>query len=355
MKQLNIMLKPASSMCNLRCRYCFYVDESSHRNTPNYGIMAKETAQRVIESIYKDLNDGDRITFAFQGGEPTLAGLSFFEHFVGKVKEQPRKVDVSYALQTNGIAIDETWCDFFKKENFLVGLSLDGYAELHNACRVDSKGIGTYSHAINAKRLFDKYKLVYNILTVLTSEAAHNPQKVWQFIQSENIEYIQFIPCLKGLDEDEDDHAISPKEFYRFYKAILPEWKAAADSGQYVSVKFLEDMNDLLQYGQSTACGMNGRCSPQFVVESDGSVYPCDFYCTDEHLIGNLTQISIRQAFESQVSIEFRADAGKASPTCSSCGYRRICNGGCKRQRSAMCTDSNGFCGFRELLNSING
>jgi uncharacterized protein len=223
-----------------------------------------------------------------------------------------------------------------------VGLSLDGYAEIHNKNRVDNIGAGTYSRVCNAKRLLESYKVDFNILTVLTREAARHPQKMWNFIEKEDISYIQFIPCL-----DKTDCGLSPGEFYGFYSGLF---KTARSNGKYISVKLFEDIIDLFALGKAAACGMNGQCSPQFVVEADGSVYPCDFYCTDEFRLGNLKELSLRDAFESSAAKAFRQAKRKLPQACDNCRYLIACNGGCKRQFHAMCVDAKGFCGFKALL-----
>jgi uncharacterized protein len=324
----------------MACGYCFYADEGKRRNVANYGIMTQETAAAVISSVFCDLSDGDKIVFAFQGGEPTIAGLSFYEYFISEVEKQTVKAAVSYALQTNGILADETWCEFFKRHNFLVGLSLDGYMELHNSNRTTIGGVGTFSRVMKAKKLLDKYAVDYNILAVLTNAMARHPQKVWNFIANVGVRYIQFIPCLDEL---------GPRNFYNFYSAIFPLWKRHKS---YVSVKLFEDIIDMFIYGRATACGLNGQCQPQFVVEADGGVYPCDFYALDEFKLGNLTKDSLRQTFESQVSKEFRAKRAVAR-ICEKCRYRPSCNGGCKRQFFAICGHDKDFCGYSMLLDEI--
>ncbi|MDL2327594.1 radical SAM protein [Ruminococcaceae bacterium OttesenSCG-928-A11] len=158
------MLKPASALCNLRCRYCFYADVSSLRGVPNYGIMSGETAHDVIGNIYRDLEDGDEITLAFQGGEPTLAGLDFFKGFVAGVERQPVRARVNWALQTNGVLLDRDWCAFLREKHFLVGLSLDGDAAQHNANRVDGHGQGSFAQVMAAKRLLEAAGVDYNVL-----------------------------------------------------------------------------------------------------------------------------------------------------------------------------------------------
>ena len=122
MKSLNIMIKPASSLCNMRCKYCFYADVSSMRDTASFGIMSDETMKNVLDNIYSCLKSGDKVNFVFQGGEPTLTGLEFFIRFTDIVSGW-NGISVSYALQTNAIIIDDEWCKFLKKYNFLMGVS----------------------------------------------------------------------------------------------------------------------------------------------------------------------------------------------------------------------------------------
>lgn len=125
MKKISILVKPASSFCNMRCKYCFYSNVSSLREVRTFGNMTKETTEKMIENIYKDLDDGDELNMAFQGGEPTMAGLPYFEHLILCINNQIKDVRVNFAIQTNGMLINEKWCEFLKKYNFLVGLSID--------------------------------------------------------------------------------------------------------------------------------------------------------------------------------------------------------------------------------------
>ena len=168
MKQITVLIKPASSLCNMRCAYCFYSDVSASRENPSFGIMKKETAETIIEHIFIDLAPGDAITFAFQGGEPTLAGLDFFKFFTAAVDKRSAGVKVNYALQTNGLLLNEEFTGFLKDSGFLTGLSLDGPAALHNQNRADAGGGGTFGKVIRAKRLLDAIKAPYNVLAALT-------------------------------------------------------------------------------------------------------------------------------------------------------------------------------------------
>jgi uncharacterized protein len=354
MKQLSVLIKPASSLCNMRCRYCFYADVSKMRSIPNYGLMTRDTAVAIIENIYEDLSDGDNITFAFQGGEPTLSGLHFFEFFVFQVKEKFQNVQVFYALQTNGLMLNDEWCVFLKSNNFLVGLSLDGDVTAHNSNRLDCNQQGTFSRVMQSKQLLESHNVDYNVLTVLTNGTARHPQKTWDFILKENIRYIQFIPCLDGLDAHKKSvWGLTPRKFYSFYTALFPLWKEQIQKNNFFSVKLFDDLMNLFVLGQATACGINGLCHPQFVIESDGSIFPCDFYVLDEYKIGNLKEITIRQAFNLSMIGSLHKHRPTLPQICGNCHYKFICGGGCKRLQSAMYVAPDGFCGLRSLLDDV--
>lgn len=142
MKHLSVMIKPASSLCNLRCKYCFYADVAALREVPSYGVMQPETLDAVLRSLRDGLAGGDRLLLSFQGGEPTLAGLGFFRRVTELAAQWPADIRVEYALQTNGILLDPQWCAFLKEHRFLVGISYDILHDLHDAARVDAGGRG---------------------------------------------------------------------------------------------------------------------------------------------------------------------------------------------------------------------
>jgi uncharacterized protein len=352
MKHLTILIKPASALCNMGCGYCFYRDVSETRAAPSAGVMTRETLALVVANLYADLDDGDHVVFAFQGGEPLLAGLGFFEAFIGQVQGQTKKVAVQYALQTNGLLIDGAWCAFLKAHRFLVGLSLDGPAHLHDRNRLDAAGKGTFRRVLNAKALLDQQEVPYNILSVLTREMARHPQEIWNFILKNRIGYVQFIPCLAPLGAAAlPPQALTPEGFAAFYKTLLPLWRKGYGTTHTTSVKLFDDVGALLARGRQVACGIAGQCHPQFVVEADGTAYPCDFYCLDQRRLGSLRATPLRALFESEAARAFWADRGETSPLCARCGFQTICGGGCKRMRQAVCVSKDGaYCGYRDFL-----
>lgn len=171
MKYFSLLIKPASSTCNLRCSYCFYADVANSREQTNYGIMNEETMEHLIDATLNHFNEDVTITFAFQGGEPTCAGLEYFKKFVAYVNTQKKDYHYfHYAIQTNATLLSEEWMPFLYEHQFLVGVSLDGYIKNHNKCRKDANSKDTYMTIMNNISLLRKYNIEFNILTVLTSE-----------------------------------------------------------------------------------------------------------------------------------------------------------------------------------------
>lgn len=351
-KHISVLIKPASSLCNIRCKYCFYENVSSLRETPSHGKMKEETVQKMIENIFADLNDGDRLTLAFQGGEPTIAGLDYFQHVITLVTAQKKQVEVQYAIQTNGILINKEWCTFLKEHRFLVGLSIDGHPFYHDKNRVDPAGKGTFHRVIETKKMFDDYGIEYNVLCVLTDALAKEATQVFQFLKDENIRYVQFIPCLDDLGAStRNSYSLTPQNFASFYKVILNDWLQELAKGNFISIKLFDDIINLLVNQQVTACGMLGNCSVQYVIEADGSVYPCDFYVLDEYRLGYIQDQTLRELFGQSNAKKFLCSRTSLPDHCSDCPFLKMCRGGCKRMNDAMYVDeAANYCGYQSLL-----
>jgi uncharacterized protein len=314
--------------------------------------------QAILEHILRDLEDHDEITLVFQGGEPTLAGLAWYEDFIQDFLSIQRRsgkknLVVNYALQTNGLLLDGAWGKLFRQHNFLVGLSLDGGPHFHNRHRLDARGRGTYERVLHSKEVLEEWGVEYNILTVLTNETAKHPEKICRFMEDEKIRYIQFIPCLEDLDgENVSKAALRPMGFANFYTVLLRWWIRNLEKGVYISVKFFDDVVNLFFKGIPTACGIDGQCQVQYVVEADGSVYPCDFYVLDDYHAGNLTRQTLREIFETDTMRTFVLSSRAVPSVCRTCTYRNICRGGCKRMQRVMYYGGGGgsICGYKTFL-----
>ncbi len=333
----------------MRCRYCFYADVSDMRSVKSYGIMSKEVAKTLIERVCD--TSPKSVTFAFQGGEPTLAGLDFYRFFVSEAeKTLPEKTAVFYSIQTNGLMIDEEWCRFFKEKGFLVGLSLDGYRELHDFNRPDSEKEGTHSRVIRAASLLEKAEVDFNILTVVTKQLVGRGEKLFKFYKNSGFSYVQLIPCLDSLDgEGKKEYSLSSEGYGAFLKELFPLWAESALKGEYISVRLFDNITRLAAVGECEMCGMRGACSPQLVIEADGGVYPCDFYVLDSYLCGNIGENSIEEILSSDRMREFlKHSVGKG---CQSCRYLSFCGGACKRYRD-LYFEKEGYCPYKDFLDT---
>lgn len=353
MKELSFLIKPASSMCNMRCRYCFYADVSKRRERASYGLMTYNTAKRLIAAAAADAHPGDRLTFAFQGGEPTLAGLDFYRCFFRTAQELLPRNSVCFSLQTNGLILDEAWCALLRENDVLVGLSVDGGPQLHNAYRLDATGRGTYDRIHTAMKLMKQYGVRYNILCVLTAQAARHPAAIWNWLKKEDVEYVQFIPCLDGLEPcGGAPWALPPSRLRSFYRQLFPLWRRRLEEGPFISVKLFDDLIAQYLLGQVTACGMSGHCTVQYVIEANGDVFPCDFYVLDEYRMGSILDSRPSELYLNGQAFLARGQGCMEKEPCRSCSYRGVCGGGCKRQRDSMYIEK-GICHYAMLLDEI--
>lgn len=334
MPPINFLIKPASSNCNLRCRYCFYTSIAENREIPSYGIMKEDTLEILVK---KGLEYADHYCgFAFQGGEPTLAGLEFFQKFVALQKKyNTKKLKVQNSIQTNGMLIDEEWAKFLHDNNFLVGLSLDGTKEVHNLNRVGLNKDGTFNRVMRTVELFDKFKVEYNILYVVTSQSARYANKIYNFFKKKGFKYLQFINCLDPLNVEpgKEPYSLRPDDLERFLKITFDRWYEDFIKGDYVSIRYFDNLVFMLLGNRPEACSMTGVCSANCVVESDGGVYPCDFYVLDKWKLGNIKDGEIAEMISSETAKRFIKPSLYMPEECQKCEWVSLCRGGCRRER----------------------
>ncbi len=335
MPPLSVMIKPSSSLCNMRCRYCFYADVSAQREFENFGLMTKETAENLIKSAL-EFADGESVAFAFQGGEPLISGMEYFRNFVDCVnRTNVKKSEIFYSLQTNGTLITDEWAEFFVRNKFLIGLSLDGDYNC-NKFRLDSEGKNTYYTIYESAEILKKHKVEFNILTVLTGFAAENGAKIYKHFRNNGFKYIQFIPCLRPFgDKSESELYMTEEQFADFLIEVFNLYVKDFYRGNYVSVRYFDNLVRLYLGDRPEQCGLCGHCTYQFVAEGNGNIYPCDFYCTDEWLLGNINEKKLKAMAESDKAKKFIMESLAVDEKCRNCKFYPLCRGGgCKRQRN---------------------
>ncbi|MCD7768717.1 MAG: anaerobic sulfatase maturase [Oscillospiraceae bacterium] len=337
MDTVSLLIKPASGRCNMRCRYCFYEDVSELREKADLGFMSEETLERMVREAMATARK--RVSFAFQGGEPMLRGLPFFRRFIELERQYLKPgIQIEHSIQTNGTLVDQEWADFFRENHFLVGLSMDGTRELHDGSRVDSKGSGSWDTVLRSLRLLQRNQVDVNLLCVVTGTAARRGQAIYQNLKKLGCRYMQFIPCLDPLEKERGSmsYSLSPKRYGQFLCVVFDQWYRDWAAGDYVSIRAFDDYVHLLAGQPAGTCATSGRCGQYFVVEGDGSVYPCDFFVLDQWRMGRLGEQSLAELSRSPVAARFCSEGRGAPEACAGCQWLPLCGGGCRRDWIGM-------------------
>jgi uncharacterized protein len=331
---ISVLIKPASSKCNLNCEYCFYHDVANKRTVADFGFMSLETIGAIIQKVLQFASG--YATFSFQGGEPTLCGIDFFRSVVQlQNKLNVNNVKINNCIQTNGLLINSEWAEFLHDHNFLVGLSLDGHRDLHDQHRVDAKGNGTYKRVMQTAALFNHYRVEYNILFVVTNLAARYPDKLYNYFKIHDFNFLQFIPCIDPVDNERGAHnySLSPKRYIFFLKNFFDRWYADFMGGREVSIRYFDNLVRMTMGMPPEMCSLLGSCQCQFVFEADGSVYPCDFYVTDEWKLGNIHKDELLDLYGRDNCKRFITSSLSTELVCQHCQWKFLCKGGCRRDR----------------------
>ncbi len=328
------MVKPASGACNMRCAYCFYADEVARRERGLRPRMDAKTLECLVREIF-GAADG-YCSIAFQGGEPTLSGTAFYREFLRLERRyNTRRVPVHHAFQTNGLLLDKDWCDLFREGKFLVGVSLDGTETTHDGHRRDASGGPTYARVLTGIELLRASGVEFNILTVVNRLTAPAVREIYEDYRARGFRWQQYIPCLDPLGEVPGSRgpSISPEEYGRFLVELFNLWHADWMLGRAPVLRQFENYFGVLLGYAPESCDHRGVCGRQFVVESDGSVYPCDFYCLDEWFLGNIRKRTFAQLAARSAELGFERSSFDHAERCRACRYFQICRGGCRRLR----------------------
>lgn len=330
MPPLTVMIKPASSLCNMACRYCFYRDVAAHRQQYSYGMMTLEVLEQLVRRALT-YADG-QASFSFQGGEPMLAGLNFYRQLmIFEKRYNTRNLTISNSIQTNGTLIDDEWAAFFAENNFLVGVSVDGSQAVHDANRIFANGGVTYEKVQEGIGCLVKACAEYNVLCVVTSEAAEQGIEIFHALKKHK--YLQFIPCIEGFDEELSVHAPGAKAYGRFLKGVFDCYERSWRQGKYVSVRTFDNYIGMIRGQRPEHCGMTGRCGIYYLAEANGNIYPCDFYVLDQWKLGNISSDSFVRLASRERKLGFVESSLPTAAQCKECKWHFICRGGCRRDR----------------------
>ena len=345
-----VMAKPNGSSCNLNCSYCYYLEKARlYENRKNLQ-MSDETLEKYIES-YIQAQPVPEVLFTWHGGETLLRDISFYRKALAFQKKYGRGRNIDNVLQTNGTLLTDEWCKFFKDNNFLIGISIDGPEHCHDVYRKNKGGKDTFQQVMKGIELLQKHQVEFNTLSVINNYNVDYPLEIYNFFKEIGTKYMQFSPIVEkitqsrpdGLSllppdgEGSDDAVLAPwtvdaKKFGQFYITIFDEW-LKKDVGQYYIQLFDAALAGTVGV-QPGVCIFGETCGHATVMEFNGDMYACDHYVFPEYKIGNIKTHSIYEMVFSPKQLRFGADKRDTLPTqCRQCEFKKLCNGECPKNR----------------------
>jgi uncharacterized protein len=327
----SLLIKPASAVCNLDCSYCFYLDREAdpYKSLPARR-MTRDTLERLVDTylFYSYPN----ATFAFQGGEPTLAGLDFFVDLVNFQKQFGRDGhNVSNALQTNGVLLNDDWAQLFHDYNWLIGLSLDGPEDINDTYRFNKAGHGTWKQVIRGIEALQRNKADFNVLCVLSQANVHRPKELYKFYKSLGVDNIQYIPLAEFDGQGNRlPFTITPEEYGKFLVETFDLWWP---DRRKIRIRCFDNIAEAVAGMKPGSCTMHETCDSYVVVEYNGDIYPCDFFVEGGWKLGNINLDSWPEIARRTRRFSFAQKKTLAHPECQVCEYQSICHGGCPKFR----------------------
>lgn len=372
----HIMTKPAGAACNMDCAYCFYLEKEKLYPGKNNFVMQPDVLEQFIKQRI-EVQNIEPLSFAWQGGEPTLLGVDFFKRVVELQKKYSNGKKIENALQTNGILIDDNWAEFFAENNFLIGISIDGPEELHNRYRVNKGGSPSFKQVVRGINFLKKHGVEFNTLTVVQRDNSYHPFEVYNFLKETGSGFMQFIPAVERIaqknsggglklvspnysgEAEVTEWSVEPEQYGRFLISIFDEW-VRKDVGKY----FVQLFDVALEswYGlESGLCVFRKTCGDAMALEHNGDLYSCDHYVYPEHKLGNIMEDPLGSLVNSDQQKEFGLDKRESLPKyCLECEVRFACNGECPKHRFMKTPDGesglNYLCAsYKKFFNHIDG
>lgn len=330
MKTFSLLIKPASADCNLRCEYCFYIDHL--KNVESKLRMTDDTLESMIAS-YMQTNQNNHYNFGWQGGEPTLMGLNYYKKVVElQTKYAPPGAVISNGLQTNGTLITDEMANFFSEYRFLIGVSLDGPSYLHDYYRKSVGHKTTHNLVLRGIKRLKQHAVEFNILTLINNKTVRKISEIYQYLREEGFYYHQYIPCIE-FDEDGNlkPFSITGEEWGDFLCELFELW--VKNDINRVSIRLFDSILNYLVLDTYTVCYMGVDCCQYFVVEYDGSVYPCDFFVQQDLLLGNVKSSNWNDLINSPKYRNFGNKKPLWNKLCNTCSFINFCHGDCQKHR----------------------
>ncbi|KPK36138.1 MAG: hypothetical protein AMJ65_16600, partial [Phycisphaerae bacterium SG8_4] len=334
-REFQVFAKPAGSVCNLDCHYCYYLQKKHLYPENKQFRMPDEVLERYIVQ-HIDAYPESPIRFSWHGGEPTVLGLDYFRKIVAiQRKHIPSNRRIANGIQTNGTLLDEQWCRFLSAEGFVVGLSLDGPERLHDLCRVTKDGNPTHHKAMRGYRLLREHGVYCDILCVVNAHNVHEPSTVYRFFKQIEAPYVSFLPLVEPQPEAEG--GVSPltvpaDAWGTFLCDVFDEW-VSRDVGR-IKIQIFEEAARVAFKQEHSLCIFRPECGDVPVIEHNGDFFSCDHFVDPEHRLGNIRDRSLDELLESPEQRSFGKAKFESLPEyCLACDVRDMCNGECPKNR----------------------
>jgi uncharacterized protein len=341
--RIHILAKPSGATCNLACSYCFFLDKELLYPGSKFR-MSEETLEAYIRQLI-ETHRSSQVTVAWQGGEPTLMGIDFYRKAV-EYQDKYRQPGMTFenTMQTNGTLLDDEWCQFFKENDFLIGLSLDGPRRLHDIHRVDKGGAPTFDKVMRGLRLLQKHGVEYNILVTVNRVTGDHPLEIYRFLRDEiGTSWIQFIPVIERMNPDGlnlvqtgdqvSPRSVRPEQFGRFLIQVFDEW-VHNDVGEMFVQTFEAALRNWMRLPTSGMCVFEKTCGYGLALEHNGDLYSCDHFVEPNYLLGNIKEEHMIELVGSNEQYRFGQDKYDTLPKyCLECPVLFACNGECPKNR----------------------
>jgi uncharacterized protein len=351
---IHVVTKPIGPACNLNCEYCFYLEKQALFSQGGQYRMSDDVLSAFITN-YITSQPTPIVEFVWQGGEPTLLGLDFFKRVIELQKPFVERKTITNSLQTNGTLLTAEWCQFLKKHNFMVGISLDGPKKIHDRYRRNRKGNGTFDQVMRGLRFLQEHQVEYNVLACVARDTARRPLDIYHFFKEEGVEFIQFTPVVERLSDehsgplglrlagpaalDEKDQqgqvtawSVLPEEYGDFLIAIYEEW-VRHDVGTVFVMNFEWVLNAWIG-NPSPVCVHARTCGQSVVIEHNGDVYACDHCVYPQYKLGNILSDTLLDMVAKSLRSGFGVAKETALPRwCKECEVLAACQGGCPKHR----------------------
>ncbi len=351
----HVMAKPIGPICNLDCQYCFYLEKEVLYPQAAKWAMPDDVLESYIRQ-YIEAHDTPTVSFAWQGGEPTLLGVDYFKRVVELEQRYANGKRIENALQTNGVLLNEQWAEFLGQNRFLVGVSIDGPRELHDAYRVDKGGQPTFDRVLRGINILKQHKVDFNTLTTVHRGNADHPLKVYRFLKEAGSGFMQFIPIVERTTQETTADGLSlvspefggaakvtpwsvePRQFGRFLCAIFDEW-VRGDVGRSF-VQLFDVCLEMWLGMEASLCVFRKTCGQAMAIEHCGDVYSCDHFVYPENRLGNIMDTALETLVSSEQQRRFGEEKASTLPQyCLNCDVRFACNGECPKHRFAKTPD----------------